>query len=222
MKGFEALTAPGMADYLEAVGTRVHPVKAALMKATKDRFPESAIMMTHPIQAEFLGLQVQAMGARKCLEVGVFTGLSGLCVALALPADGVIEAFDVSEEFTACAREHWALAGVQDKIRLHLTPAIEGLNQLIQEGQAGTYDFAYIDADKPNGANYFNLCVQLVRPGGMVLIDNALWDGSVADPNSTKRFRDAVVRQNETVHGDERVNMCLLPLGDGLIVAVKK
>jgi caffeoyl-CoA O-methyltransferase len=221
MKGFEALTAPGMETYLQSVGFRPHPVKAQLIKATEDRFPQSH-MLTHPIQADFLGLLAQAQGAKKCLEVGVFTGLSGLCVALSIPEDGVIDAFDVSEEFTEVAKEHWRLAGVEGKIRLHLVPGVQGLGELLQAGQAGTYDFAYIDADKPNGVNYYDLCVQLLRPGGMVLIDNALWDGSVADPSSSKRFREEVMRQNETVHRDERVNMCLLPLADGVIVAVKK
>lgn len=222
MKGFEALTAPGIGTYLNSVGLRPHPAKEQLIKATHERFPQWEHMLTHPIQADFLGLLAQALGAKKCLEVGVFTGLSGLCVALALPVEGRIDAFDVSEEFTALALEQWRLAGVEEKIRLHLTPGLQGLEELLQAGQAGTYDFAYIDADKVNGARYYDLCVQLLRPGGMVLIDNALWDGSVADPSSTKRCREDVLRQNEAVHQDDRVNMCLLPLADGVMVAVKK
>jgi len=111
---------------------------------------------------------------------------------------------------------------VDEKIRLYLKPGLQGLEELLQAGQAGSYDFAYIDADKESGVRYYDLCVQLLRPGGMVLIDNALWDGSVADFNSTKRYREDVMRQNEAVYGDGRVNMCLLPLADGVIVAVKK
>jgi len=222
LKGFEALGAPGIGEYLAHWGRRAHPVKDQLVHQTHKLFPKQAQMQTHPIQAELLALLVQATSAKRCIEVGVFTGLSALCIALALPAEGRLDAFDVSKEFTDVAREHWKLAEVERKIRLHLGPAVPALERLLQSGESASYDFAYIDADKENGALYHDLCVKLVRKGGMVLIDNALWGGSIVDPNSTRPGRADVIRQNEMVHKDHRVNTCLLPLGDGLLVSVKK
>lgn len=221
-KGFEALGTPGIVEYLARFGRRAHPVKDQLVHQTQKLFPAQARMQTHPIQADLLALLVQATAAKRCIEVGVFTGLSALCIALALPAEGRLDAFDVSKEFTDVARQHWKLAEVERKIRLHLGPAGPALERLLQSGESASYDFAYIDADKENGAHYFDLCVKLLRPGGMVLIDNALWGGSVVDANSQRPGRAEVVKQNEIVHKDHRVNMCLLPLGDGLLVSVKK
>lgn len=218
----EGLSTPGMAEYLARVGRRQHPVKDMLVQQTHKLFPDKALMQTDPIQADFLGLLVQAIGAKRCIEVGVFTGLSAMCIALAMPKDGHLDAFDVSKEFTDVAREHWRLADVEQKIRLHLAPARPALERMLQTGETASYDFAYIDADKENGVHYYDTCVQLVRPGGIVLIDNALWGGSVATADSTRPGKAEVVHQNEVVHRDPRVNSCLLPMFDGLLISVKK
>jgi predicted O-methyltransferase YrrM len=176
-------------------------------------------MQISPEQGQFMGLLVQLIGAKKCLEVGVFTGYSSLVVALNLPEDGQIVACDVSEEFTTIARKYWQAAGVSSKIDLKIAPALETLDRLLADGAAGTFDFAFIDADKNNYAAYYDRALQLV----LILVDNVLWYGRVADPAMDDDNRtQAIKRLNQQIHRDDRVQISLIPIGDGLTIARKK
>jgi caffeoyl-CoA O-methyltransferase len=161
------------------------------------------------------------MGARRCLEIGTFTGYSALAVAMALPPDGRIVACDISESFTAVARNHWQRAGVAEKIELRLGPAMATLDALLAEGGA-PFDFAFIDADKENYGGYFECALTLLRPGGLVAVDNVLWGGSVADPSVRDAETEAIRRFNARLRADERVDISLLPVADGLTLARKR
>jgi caffeoyl-CoA O-methyltransferase len=165
---------------------------------------------------------MRLLGARMTLEVGVFTGYSSISVALALPAGGKIIACDVSEEWTSIARRYWVEAGVADKIDLRLRPAVETLDTLLAEGRAGSFDFAFIDADKSNYLNYYERCLELLRPGGLIAVDNVLWHGSVIDPAKQDEDTLAIRKFNLLVSEDERVWVSLLPLSDGLTLAMKR
>lgn len=180
-----------------------------------------AQMQISPDQGQFMALLVRLMQAKKALEVGVFTGYSSLSVALALPPDGKLIACDVSEEYTAIARRYWAMANVTDKIDLHIAPAIDTLDHLLQD-QAGTFDFAFIDADKGNYANYYDRAIQLVRSGGLIAIDNVLWSGRVADSSDQDKITNTIRAFNTKVAQDERVFVTMLPIADGLTLALKK
>jgi caffeoyl-CoA O-methyltransferase len=206
--------------YLLAVSLREPEVMRRLREETAQL--EQAAMQIAPEQGQFMGLLARLIGARKCLEVGVFTGYSALAVALALPFDGRLVACDVSEEYTAIARRYWREAGVAQLIRLQLGPAIESLDRLLADGEDGTFDFAFIDADKPNYAGYFERALQLLRPGGLIAIDNVLWDGKVADPAVRDPDTDAIRALNEALLVDERIDLSLLPIGDGVTLARKR
>ncbi|MEM7339921.1 MAG: class I SAM-dependent methyltransferase [Actinomycetota bacterium] len=156
------------------------------------------------------------VGARRTIEVGVFTGYSALWTALALPEDGTLVACDVSEEWTSIGRPFWEQAGVAERIDLRLAPALETLDALVAEGGAGGYDLAFIDADKSSYNAYYERCLQLVRPGGIVAIDNVLWGGAVADPKQTDPDTEALRALNAKIATDDRVDVCLVPVGDGL------
>jgi predicted O-methyltransferase YrrM len=182
----------------------------------------NARMQIAPEQGQFMALLVRLMGARRCLEVGVFTGYSSLAVALALPDDGRIVACDVSEEWTGVARRYWAAAGVAHKIDLRLAPAVETLRELLAAGEAGGFDFAFLDADKENYPSYYELALELVRPGGLIVADNTLWSGRVADPANEEAGTVALRRFNDFLHRDERVDVSLVPIGDGLTLARKR
>jgi caffeoyl-CoA O-methyltransferase len=182
-----------------------------------------ANMQISPEQGQFMGLLVQLIGAKKCLEIGVFTGYSALVVALNLPADGKIVACDVSEEFTAIGQPYWQQAGVRDKIDLRIAPALETLDKLLANGEAETFDFAFIDADKNNYTAYYEKCLELVRSGGVILVDNVLWDGRVADPSMQDDKRtQSIAALNRHIYEDERVDISLIPIGDGLTIARKR
>jgi predicted O-methyltransferase YrrM len=181
-----------------------------------------ARMQTGADQVQFLQLLVRLTGARRCIEVGVFTGYSALGVALALPGDGRIVACDVSEEYTAVARRYWERAGVADKIDLYLAPATQTLDELIRAGEAGRYDFAYIDADKSSYDAYYERCVELLRPNGVLTIDNVLWGGDVADESVNDADTAALRALNKKIGRDDRVDASLLPIGDGLMVVRKR
>ena len=181
-----------------------------------------ARMQISPEQGQFMALLVRLMNAKRCIEVGVFTGYSSLSVALALPADGKIIACDVSDEWTSIGKRFWEKAGVAQKIDLKLAPATETLDKLLADGQAGTYDFAFIDADKGNYVNYYERCLKLMRKGGLIAIVNTLWSGSVADHNNQEPDTVAIRKLNDALHGDERIHLSLLPIGDGLTLALKK
>lgn len=179
-------------------------------------------MQISPEQGQFMRLLIQLLGAKKTLEVGVFTGYSALSVALALPADGKVIACDVSEEYTAIARRYWQQAGVADKIDLRLAPALETLDHLLTTGQAGTFDFAFIDADKENYDGYYERCLQLIRPGGLIAIDNVLWSGDVVNPQIQDESTKAIRAINQKLRDDERVTLSLVPIADGLTLALKR
>ncbi len=181
-----------------------------------------ARMQISPEQGQFMALLVRLAGARRCIEVGVFTGYSSLCVATALPEDGRIVACDVSERWTSIARRYWAEAGVAGKIDLRLAPAVETLDALIAVGDAGSYDFAFIDADKEGYLAYYERALVLLRPGGLVVADNTLWSGRVADPEVADEDTVALRHFNEHLHRDARVDLSLVPIGDGLTLARKK
>ena len=171
-------------------------------------------------QGQFMALLVQAIGARNCLEIGTYTGYSALAVALALPGDGRIVCCDISEEWTAIARRFWEKAGVAHKIELRLAPALRTLGELVQQG--ARFDFAFIDADKGNYPNYYEACLQLVRRGGIIAVDNTLWSGWVADPKRRDDDTRALRAFNDKLHRDERVALSMLPLGDGVTLALKR
>ena len=191
------------------------------LRAETMNLPDSG-MQIPPDQGQLMALLASLIGATKCLEVGVFTGYSSLAVALALPVDGKIIACDVSEEFTSVARRYWLEAGVAGKIDLHLRPALETLDTLLAEGQAGTFDLAFIDADKPNYAAYFERALDLLRPNGLILIDNVLWNGRLVDDNVHDANTDALRDLNKSLHHDSRVDLALIPIGDGVTVARKR
>lgn len=182
----------------------------------------AAGMQISPEQGQLMGLLVQLLGARRALEVGVFTGYSSTVVALALPADGELVACDVSEEWTAIARRYWREAGVEAKIRLTLQPALITLDGLLAAGQAGSFDFAFIDADKESYDAYYERCLSLLRPGGLLAVDNALWGGAVADPTDQHASTRALRALNQKISGDARVSSSLVPIGDGLYLARKR
>jgi caffeoyl-CoA O-methyltransferase len=207
-------------EYLLKVSLREPPVMRRLRAATA-RLPERR-MQTAPEEAQFLGLLVELTGARKTLEVGTFTGYSALAMALALPEDGRLIACDVSERFTVIARRYWKKAGVADKITLELGPALATLDRLIAGGDAGTFDLAFVDADKGNYAKYYERVLKLLRPGGLVAIDNVLWSGRVADARASDADTAAIRALNRALLKDRRVSLSLLPIADGLTLARKR
>ncbi|ABA21275.1 O-methyltransferase, family 3 [Trichormus variabilis ATCC 29413] len=207
-------------DYLLTNSVREPEILWKLRQETANH--PNGRMQISPEQGQFMRLLVQLLGAKKTLEVGVFTGYSSLSVALALPDDGKIVACDVSEEFTAIARRYWQQAGVADKIDLRLAPALLTLDALLADGQAGTFDFAFIDADKENYDGYYERALQLVRPGGLIAIDNVLWSGRVADPQIQDESTRIIRALNQKLHDDERVTLSLVPIGDGLTLALKR
>lgn len=207
-------------DYLLDVSLREHPVAAKLRAATEQL--EMARMLIAPDQGQFMGLLVRLIGARQTLDIGVFTGYSALSVALALPVDGRVVAMDTSEEWTAIAKPYWQEAGVAGNIDLKIAPALETLDGLIEAGEAGQYDFAFIDADKENYARYFERALELLRPGGVVAVDNVLWGGRVIDEMENDADTRAIRAFNKQLHADQRVHISMLPLADGLTLALKK
>jgi len=207
-------------DYLLSVSLREPDILQQLREETA-HLP-NAMMQIAPEQGQFMALLVQLLGATKTLEVGVFTGYSSLCVALSLPPNGKIVACDVSEEYTAIARRYWEAAGVADKIDLRLAPALETLDELLAAGLAGTFDFAFIDADKRNYEGYYERSLQLIRPGGLIAIDNVLWSGRVAEPQAQDNQTQVLRALNEKLHHDKRITLSMVPIADGLTLALKR
>ncbi len=210
---------PELYAYLLDVSLREYPLLKELRELTSQM--KEANMQISPEQGQFMQLLVQLSGAKKTIEVGVFTGYSSLAVALALPKDGRITACDISKEWTGIGREFWKRAGLEHKIDLHIAPAAETLNALIQKGESGTYDFAFIDADKPGYDDYYELCLQLLRPGGLIMLDNMLWGGRVLDEDSEHPEARAIRAMNLKIRDDGRVMMSLLPVSDGVTLVVK-
>lgn len=210
----------GIHRYLVEHSVREPEVLARLRAATAS-LPQ-AQMQIGPEQGQLMALLAKLVGAKRCIEIGVFTGYSSLAVALALPEDGRILACDVSEEWTAIARRFWREAGVEHKIELKLQPATRTLEQLLAAGEAGRYDFAFIDADKPSYDTYYELLLKLLRPGGLIALDNTLWSGQVANPDDRDPNTAALRVLNDKLHRDERIDLSLLPVGDGLTLARKR
>ena len=198
---------------------REHPAQAALREATARH--RHAGMQISPEQGQFMALLARLLGARRTIEVGVFTGYSALAVALALPPDGRVLACDISDEYTRIGKPYWEQAGVADKIDLQLAPALATLDARLAAGEAGQYDFAFIDADKSAYDGYYERCLRLLRTGWLVMIDNTLWGGAVAKP---ARDADTTALQalNDKLHRDERVDLSLLPFSDGVTLARKR
>ena len=206
--------------YVLEHSVREPPVLARLREVTQ-RMPE-ALMQIGPEQGQLMALLARLVGAKRCIEIGVFTGYSSLAVALALPEDGRIVACDVSEEYTSVARQFWREAGVAHKIDLRLQPATRTLDELIAAGESGRYDFAFIDADKASYDAYYERVLKLLRPGGVVLLDNVLWSGEVADPKTEEASARIFQALNDKLHRDERIDLSLLPIGDGVTLARKR
>ncbi len=183
---------------------------------------EYSQMQISPEQGQFMALLARAIGARRCLEIGVFTGYSALVVAMALPPDGRLVACDKSAAWTSVAQRYWREASVAERIDLRLGTAADTLAALVKDGEAGTFDYAFIDADKENYGLYYERALELVRPGGLILFDNTLWSGRVADPTARDYETEALRKMNDTLARDPRIELSLLPMGDGLTVVWKR
>jgi len=207
-------------DYLLAVSLRETDVMRRLREATASL--PMARMQIAPEQGQFLQLLVHLLQARTIVEVGTFTGYSALWMASALPAGGRLIACDTNEEYTAMAERYWHEAGVDDRIELHIAPALETLDKLLVQGQAGRVDMAFVDADKVEYPDYYERLLRLLRPGGLVIIDNTLWDGLPIDPTAQDKDTRAIRAFNEALLEDERVELSLLPVADGITLAVKR
>lgn len=210
----------GLYRYVLANSLREHPEQAALRIATGGL--PNAGMQIAPEQGQFMALLAQLMGARQAIEVGVFTGYSALSVALALPPDGRLLACEIDEAPTRIARPHWARAGVSGRIDLQIGPALQTLDRRLEAGEAGRYDFAFIDADKTGYDGYYERCLQLLRPGGLIVLDNTLRGGAVARAEAGRPETRALQLLNAKIHGDGRVDMVLLPFSDGITLARKR
>jgi predicted O-methyltransferase YrrM len=210
---------PQVVEYLAQIGGREVPVQKRLRDKTEER-PDGHMQVTAE-QAATLQLLVKLTGAKKCLEIGTFTGTSALALALALPEDGRIVALDVSKEFTDIARPFWKEAGVEGKIDLRIGPASHSLDDMIAAGE-GPFDFAFIDADKPGYDAYYERVLKLVRTGGLIVLDNMLLSGKVADPTDMDVSAAALRALNEKIFADERVEMALSTVGDGMTLCIKR
>jgi predicted O-methyltransferase YrrM len=209
-----------LSEYVRSVTLR-EPLLLHELREETAKLPQSNMQIS-PEQGQLMRLLTELHGTRRALEVGVFTGYSSLSVALAMPDDGRITACDVSDEWTSVARRYWKRAGVQHKIDLRLAPALETLDALLAEGRAGHFDFAFIDADKSNYDGYYERCLELLRAGGLIAIDNVLWGGAVVDPTDQDADTRAIRALNEKIGKDERVTMNLIPIGDGLMLVRKR
>ena len=207
-------------DYILRVSVRESDVMRRLREETAGL--PGAGMQVAPEQAQFMALLVELIGARRTLEVGTYTGYSALAVALSLPEDGRLVACDVSEEWTSIGRRYWREAGGDHKVELRLGPALDTLDALLSGGAAGSFDFAFIDADKVNYDAYYERALALIRVGGLIAVDNVLWSGSVADPAKRDADTRAIRALNVKLHGDERVSLSLVPVGDGLSLARRR
>jgi len=220
MSNLQTLIGEDLAAYIRRVSLRETEILRRVREETARR--PDAHMQLCPEQGQFLALLVRLMGARRALEAGVFTGLSSLQVALALPPDGRLTACDVDAESTAIARGYWREAGVADKIDLRIGPALDTLDALLREDGEASFDFALVDADKRSYHSYYERILKLLRPGGLVCFDNVLWHGAVIDDSAQDADTRAIREFNAKLHLDERIWLSLAPLGDGLTLALKR
>jgi caffeoyl-CoA O-methyltransferase len=207
-------------DYLLKVSVR-EPKVLTRLRAETQKMPRGKLQIS-PEQGQFMALLVELIGAKRAFEVGTFTGYSACAVALALPTNGRLIACDISEEWTSVGKRYWRAAGVAKKIDLRIGPAAETLDELLKKGQAGKFDFGFIDADKPNYDAYYERALKLLRKGGLLLIDNVLWGGSVIDKTDRDLSTRCVRALNKKIHGDKRVTVSMIPIGDGLTLARKR
>ena len=207
-------------DYLLKVSLREPKVLQRLRVETQ-KMPRGKLQIC-PEQGQFMALLVELIGAKRCFEVGTFTGYSACAVALALPPNGKLIACDISEDYTAVARRYWRQAGVAKKVDLRIAPAVQTLDALLKDKQAGKFDFGFIDADKPNYDAYYERGLKLLRKGGLMLIDNVLWGGSVIDKTDRDRSTRCVRALNKKIHGDKRVTVSMIAIGDGLTLVRKR
>jgi predicted O-methyltransferase YrrM len=220
MSNLQTPITPELAAYIRAVSLREPDLLRQLRFETAPRADVS--MQVAPEQGQFLGMLVRLTNAKRAIEVGVFTGLSSLHIALAMPPEGRLIACDVNAESTGIARRYWRDAGVEDKIELRLAPAIDTLDALLAGGAAGTFDFAFVDADKQNYGHYYERTLKLLRPGGLAAFDNVLWHGTVIDEAAQDKDTRAIREFNARLHLDNRVWLSLVPIGDGLTLALKR
>jgi predicted O-methyltransferase YrrM len=209
-----------LAAYVIKVGTREPEVLARLREETA-ALPQHGMQIA-PEEGAFLAMLVELTGARRCIEIGTFTGYSSTAVALALPEDGQLVCCDVSEEWTSLARKYWVEAGVADKIDLRVAPAAETLDQLLADGGQAAYDFAFVDADKTGYDGYYERLLRLVRPGGLIAFDNTLWGGAVLEQDAQDADTRAIQALNSKLADDERITLCLLPVADGVTLARRR
>jgi len=207
-------------DYMLSVSVSESDILSRLREETaKDDLTE--LMQITPDQGKFMAFIVSLIGSKRTIEVGVSTGYSSLITALALPDDGLVVACDVNRDYTSIAERYWKEAGVDNKIDLRIAPAVETLKKLIDDGYSATFDFAFIDADKTNYDNYYEYSLQLLRKGGVIVLDNVFWGGAVIDKSAIDDDTNAIRAINEKVYQDKRVNMTMLPVADGLTLAMK-
>jgi predicted O-methyltransferase YrrM len=220
MSNLQTPISPELAAYIRSVSLREPELLRRLREETAPR--ADAGLQVSPEQGQFIGMLVRMTGATRALEVGVFTGLSSLHMALAMPPEGRLIACDVNAESTAIAQRYWREAGVADKIELRLAPALDTLDALLAQGAAGSFDFAFVDADKENYGHYYERTLKLLRPGGLAAFDNVLWHGTVHDNAVEDTDARAIREFNAKLHLDERVWLSLVPIGDGLTLALKR
>ncbi len=220
MAGTEKFTAlnPELYAYVVQHGHNRDPILGELAAETAELGPISMMQIAEE-QGTLLGILTQAIGAKSCVEVGTFTGYSAICIARALPPDGRLLCCDVSEQWTSIARKYWDKAGVSARITLKIAPALETLRAL---PAGATFDLAFIDADKPNYRGYYEEILKRLRPSGLVLIDNVLWNGQVINPNDSSENTRAIRELNDFIAQDSRVEAVMLPVADGLTIARKK
>ncbi len=207
-------------QYLLNHSVRESPLMRRLREKTA--LQEMSRMQIAPEQGQFMALLVELIGAERIIEIGTFTGYSALCMAQAMPDNGLLVCCDINKEWTDIARPFWREAGIDKRIQLHIAPALSTLDRLLEQGEADRFDMAFIDADKTNSLNYYERCLKLLRPNGLLLFDNTLWDGAVADPDDQDADTQALRELNDRLHQDERVSISLVPIGDGLTLARKR
>ncbi len=209
-------------DYIYNVGNRITEDKYNLIQETVKTFPKESAMLTNPTEGEFLASLVKLTKAKRCIEIGVFTGYSALCIAKALPEDGKLYAIDVSEEFTSLARKHWELNGVDKKIELTLKDGLSVLKGLLEDpSNLNSFDLAYVDADKHNYINYYELLLKLLKPNGVIVFDNTLWSFKVCYDEDQSKETVGLRQLNKLLHDDQRVSINMLNIADGVTVVIK-
>lgn len=214
----------GLSDELHAYLTRVSVRESDLLTRLREETQQLSVgrMQIAPEQGQFMRMLVGLLGAKRAVEIGTFTGYSAICIAEGLGEGGSLICCDTSDEWTQVARRYWAEAGLDSRISLELGPGVDTLNRLLAEGEAGSFDFAFIDADKQNYPAYYERCLELLRPGGIIAVDNVLWGGSVADESDQQPSTRAIRRFNDAVRHDDRVELSLVPIGDGVTLARKR